>query len=273
MKAAFPTAPTPIHGIPTLASRIDLMMHMCHCSQTQKTPASATTNILFLAASPDLYLSFTNKTYLSSYFPFPKEVDDVPDFYACTSDNECKSLKATHACNQKTRADIVTMNAALSNIFLVNLPKAIRETYEPIHMKQPNTVFLHMFDWFITKYGHTTTVDCEENWQRMAATWHPSKGFEPLATRLFIGASYASTACYPMDDRYVIDIGLCVIKRCGMYTEEYKNWISHENAVPPIVETINSFKEYWANAIALVIQTAVLASQHGYRMTAMDDDT
>ena len=52
----------------------------------------------------------------------------------------------------------------MSNI-LPNLSKAIRETYKPIHMKQPNTVFLHMFDWFITKYGKTTTEDCEENRQ------------------------------------------------------------------------------------------------------------
>jgi hypothetical protein len=29
MKAAFPTAPDPIQGIPTLASLIDLMLHMC----------------------------------------------------------------------------------------------------------------------------------------------------------------------------------------------------------------------------------------------------
>ncbi len=157
MKAAFPTAPTPIHQIPTLASLINLMMHMCHCSQTQKTPASATINMLFLAASPDLYSYFNNETYPSSYFPFPKEVDNIPDFSACTSDNERKSLKATHSHNQKTRVDIVTMNAALSDVFLANLPKTICETYKPIRMKQPNTVFLYMFDWFITKYGRTTT--------------------------------------------------------------------------------------------------------------------
>ena len=71
-----------------------------------------------------------------------------------------------------------------------------------------------MFNWFIMKDGRTTTKDREENWQRMSATWHPSKGFEPLATRLFIGASYASAACYPMDDSDVIDIGLPVIKHC-----------------------------------------------------------
>ena len=55
------------------------------------------------------------------------------------------------------------MNAALSNIFLTNLPKTIHKTYKPIHMKQPNTLFLHMFDWSINKYGKTMTEDCEEN--------------------------------------------------------------------------------------------------------------
>jgi hypothetical protein len=56
-------------------------------------------NMLFLAASPDLYLYFTNETYRSSYFPFPKKVDDILDFSTCTSDNELKSLKA-NTCPQ-----------------------------------------------------------------------------------------------------------------------------------------------------------------------------
>ncbi len=86
-------------------------------------------------------------------------------------------------------------------------------------MKQPNTVFLHMFNWFITKYRHTTNKDCDANWQRMASTWHPSEGFEPLAMHLFISASYTNAACYPMDDHDVIGIGLGIIKHCGMYAK------------------------------------------------------
>jgi len=176
MKAAFPAASDPIQGIPMLTSLIDLMLHICRCSRTQKTPASATMNMLFCAASPapGLYSFFTNEAYPTNNFPFPAEVDSIPDFSACNSDNESKTFKATNARDRKTRADIVTMNAALSDGFLANLPKAIRETYEPIHMKQPNTVFLHMFDWFITKYGKTMTEDREENRQRMAADWHPA---------------------------------------------------------------------------------------------------
>jgi hypothetical protein len=61
------------------------------------------------------------------------------------------------------------MNAALSDVFLANLSKAIHKRYEPIRMKQPSMVLLHMFDWFITKYGKTTTKDCKGNWQRMTA--------------------------------------------------------------------------------------------------------
>jgi hypothetical protein len=37
-----------------------------------------------------------------------------------------------------------------------------------------------------------------------------------------------------------------------MYSEEYKNWIARENESPPITEMIDFFKEYWANAIAVV---------------------
>jgi len=124
-----------------------------------------TRSLFFRDASPGLYSFFTQDAYPADYFPFLDEVDSVPDFSACNSDNERKTLKATNARDQKTRADIVTMNAAFFDVFLANLPKAIRETYEPIHMKQPNTVFLHMFDWFIMKYGNTTTKNCKENRQ------------------------------------------------------------------------------------------------------------
>ena len=116
MKAASPAAPDPMQGIPTLASLIDLMLHICHCLQTQKTPASATMNMLFCAASPGLYSFFTNDAYPTDYFPFPDEVDSVPDFSACNSDNERETLQATNARNQKARADIITMNAALSDV-------------------------------------------------------------------------------------------------------------------------------------------------------------
>ncbi len=55
------------------------------------------------------------------------------------------------------------MNSALADVFLSNLPKSIRDGYDPIRMGLPNTVFLHMFDWFIKKYCITTAEEREDN--------------------------------------------------------------------------------------------------------------
>jgi hypothetical protein len=149
MKAAFSTTPELVQGIPMLQSLIELMLHMCQCAQTHKTPALKDMNMLFCAAAPDLYAFFMKEAYPKTFFPFPKEVEEIPDFNNCTDDNQRETLKSMHALAKKTRADIVTMNAALLDVFLANLPKLIRDGYNPIRMGLPNTVFLHMFDWFI----------------------------------------------------------------------------------------------------------------------------
>jgi len=51
------------------------------------TPASATMNMLFCAASPGLYSFFMTEAYPSTFFPFPPKVDEIPDFSTCNSDN------------------------------------------------------------------------------------------------------------------------------------------------------------------------------------------
>jgi hypothetical protein len=137
-------------------------------------------NMLFCAASPGLYSFFTTEAYPATFFPFPDEVGAVPDFSTCNSDNERETLKATNARDQKTRADIVTMIAALSDVFLANLPKAICKTYEPIRMKQPNTVFLHMFAWFIT----STAKQRPKIAKRIGSEWRPT-GIPPTDSSPF----------------------------------------------------------------------------------------
>jgi hypothetical protein len=88
-------------------------------------------NMLFCAAMSDLYDFFTKEAYPKTFFPFPKEVEEVPDFINCMDDNQCETLKLTHTHAKKTRVDIVTMNAALLDVFLTNLPKLICNGYNP----------------------------------------------------------------------------------------------------------------------------------------------
>ncbi len=92
------------------------------------------------------------------------------------------------------------MNLAVPDVFLANLFKVICKMYDPIRMKNPNTVFLYMFGWFIDKQGKpgfykkTMIEDCKANWQQIVTKWHPAESFEPLATCLFISASYTGAA-------------------------------------------------------------------------------
>jgi hypothetical protein len=79
-----------------------------------------------------------------------------------------------------------------------------------------------------------------------------------------------------MEERDIIDFGLRVIKCCRMYAKEYKAWIGIKNAgqlvLPRIKQAFDSFKGFWSNAITLVNQMSIPASQHGYDMAAMDND-
>jgi hypothetical protein len=97
MKAGFPPAPKPIQGIPTLESLIELLFHLCHCAQTQQSPASATMNLLFCTSPCDVYAFLTTEAHPNNFAPFPPKVANVPDYTACTNNNDHATAKATHA--------------------------------------------------------------------------------------------------------------------------------------------------------------------------------
>ncbi len=75
-----------------------------------------------------------------------------------------------------------------------------------------------------------------------------------------------------MNDFNIVDIGLRIIKRCGMYGKEYKAWIACKAVRPCIVETVDTFKKNWTTKIIRVNQTTIPASIHGYRMAAVNND-
>jgi hypothetical protein len=185
MKGGFPPAPEPIHGFPTLTSLIDLLFHLCRCMQTHRSPASAKMNLLFCAAPRDVYEFLTTEAYPDAFAPFPPVVSNVPDFSPCTDKNERAAVRATHARDKKTRADIVTMNAALCDVFLENMSTSVRASVLQRRLSEPNIVFIDLFLWFVKNYGKTTAEDREGNRRRMAADWHPADGFDSLIHRLF----------------------------------------------------------------------------------------
>jgi hypothetical protein len=122
------------------------------------------------------------------------------------------------------------------------------------------------------QYGKTATKDCNANQQCMAAVWRPANGFDALILRRFTGAAYASSMGFKMNDVIILNIGLRIIKQCGMYSEEYKAWIACEAIRPCIVKTVDMFKTFWAAKITLVNQTTIPASMHGYGIAAVNNN-
>jgi hypothetical protein len=220
-------------------------------------------NLLFCACPENVYGSFTADLYLTNFAPFLLVIGKVPDYMGCIDYKDCTSKRTKHALTKKTRADIVTMNAALANIFLNALSSQVHASLQQHCLCKLNIVFVNMFEWFVGNYGKTTAKDRDANRLHMAASWHPTNGFDTLALHLFTGAAYAGCTGYTMADRDINNIGLCVIKRCGMFAKEYKTWIARKADRPRTIEMFNTFKTCWAAQITLVNQMAVLASMHG----------
>jgi hypothetical protein len=145
MKMGYPQALEPIQGIQTLQSLIKLLFHLCCCMQMQRSPASASMNLLFCAAPPDVYAFLTAEAYPAAFTPFPSIVPDVPNYTECKNDNEQTTVKATHAIDKKMRADIVTMNTTLADIFLEALSSQVRASFLQRRLLKPNSIFVNMF--------------------------------------------------------------------------------------------------------------------------------
>jgi hypothetical protein len=212
IKAGFPSAPETIQGIPNLQSLIKLLFHLCCCAQTHCSPASEAMNLLFYACPRNVYGFYTADPYPTNFAPLTPVFDEVPDYTGCVK----------HALNKKTRADIFTMNAALTDVFLDALSLQVQASFLQHCLCEPNIVFVDMFEWFVGHYGKTTAKDRDTNRQHMVANWHPANGFDTLALRLFTGAAYAGYTGYTMDNCDIVNIGLRIIKQCGMYAKEYK---------------------------------------------------
>ncbi len=179
-------------------------------------------NLLFCAAPPDVHAFLTAEAYPAAFAPFPPIMPDMPNYTACTNDNERVTVKATHTINKNAWADIVTMNTTLPDIFLKALSLQVCASFQQRCLCKPNILFIDMFMWFVDHYGKTTAEDCKANCQRMADDWHPTHGFDTLVLRLFTSAAFAGCTNFTMANHDIINIGLCIIKRCGMYAKEYK---------------------------------------------------
>jgi hypothetical protein len=138
MKAGFPPLPEPIQGIPMIQSLIELLFHLCRCAQTHGSPASTTMNLLFCAAPRDVYAFLTTEVYPNAFAPFLPEVPNVPDYTVCIDNNDCTTVGTMHDQDKKMQAETITMNTALTDVFLEAMSSQVRASFQQQRLCEPN---------------------------------------------------------------------------------------------------------------------------------------
>ncbi len=94
MCSGFPTPPKPKKGAPNLFILNDLLQYICKCAQMHKSTTSKKMKLFYVTVDPSLYTHYSaSKAYPQDMYPFPFNMDEVPDFTACINDNECTAPK------------------------------------------------------------------------------------------------------------------------------------------------------------------------------------
>jgi hypothetical protein len=138
-------------------------------------------------------------------------------------------------------------------------------------MENPNSAFCETFAWFVPKYGRTSVDDHEVNRTTMALEWHPSQGFELLVAHLFQGATFANLAKHPIPNNNRVNIGICIIHWTGLFTEEYKAWITR-NDNPTNNMDFATFRSFWETTVNIASFTATPSLQHSYGVNTIKDN-
>ena len=99
-------------------------------------------NLLFCVCPRPIYRFFTADVYPDAFAPIPPVADKVTDYTSCTNKNDRATNCARHALDKKTRADIITMNAALTDVFLDAVLVGVRTAFQQRRLHEPNIVFV-----------------------------------------------------------------------------------------------------------------------------------
>ncbi len=86
-------------------------------------------NFLFCACPCPIYGFFAVDAYPDAFAPIPPAVDKVPDYTNFLRQNDRATTRVKHALNRKTRADIITMNAALTDVFIDAVSVGVRAAF------------------------------------------------------------------------------------------------------------------------------------------------
>ena len=116
------------------------------------------------------------------------------------------------------------MNKLLTKEFLSLVPQLHTKEFKAARLGNPNLSFRDVFQQFLTLYGESDENDRKANKDRMEVNWHPNDGIQTLISQIADGIQYAHFAGQAIHDAEAIDIGICIIMRCGLFMHNYELW-------------------------------------------------
>ena len=150
------------------------------------------------------------------------------------------------------------MNKALLERFLSLLDVNYHIKFTRKFTKNPAVTFLEVFKYYTEQYGSTGKDDWIKNKQRELADLHPSQGFHNLVNQLMEQILFSTIIGAQVKDKRVVDIGLVCIKKCGLFSTAYGEWIVKDD------QSFEQFMTFWKSKCDLLCKTSQAAGQYGY---------
>ncbi len=264
MLAAFPEAVPKIIGEPTIRELIRVLRHLMLCSQTQAYDLS-NTNLLFVCVPPEIFSNYDPNPYPEA----PADPGPMPVFVAGEDVSTASNRRSLWEVMDMRHKNVKTMNTALGDRFLSLIDEVYKTEFLEHRISNPEMAFRDMFAWFLERYGETDENDHEDNKKRMEADWNLQDGWHKLERQIEEGIMFTVFTGYAMPDYDIVDVGVRVIMRTGLFTQEYKQW----HARVQTDKTWRHFKQVWKTQIDLVKRTTKNAGSFGMGMNALQTST
>ena len=114
------------------------------------------------------------------------------------------------------------MNKAFTEEVLALVLPLYTKEFKAARIGNPKMSLRNVFQQFFTVYGESDKNDRKLNKDCMETNWHPNDGIQKLISNIADGIEYTHFARQAITDVEAIDIGICVIMPCSLFTHDYR---------------------------------------------------
>ena len=156
--------------------------------------------------------------------------------------------------------DELNMDKALTDRLLQLIPSEYKQEFTLRLQTEPNMRFQDAFQYFVTRYAQADEHDRSENKATMEWDWTINDDFPVIVKRLDDAVLFAAFAESPIPDHEVVDAGMKLLMKTGLFEREYEEWHARADGDKTWVD----FKQFWPAKVQSKRRTQRTARQFGF---------